>query len=263
MRPPIAWQQRNVPLTFTSITRSNDSSGYDSNGPTSSGGASGGESSAAALTRTCGMPHSRATSSVASSIAPRSVTSTRNRSASRSKTATRAPRSLRPRTISAPSCPAPPVTTATRPCRRTGLRARLLGLPDTVAELAYAAGTSRPRQHPVRERPHLRPGVGRDDGHADGAQALRVVDVIAHIGNSLQRHARRLCPLPHDGQLVVDALHTIDAQLLRASAHDRIRLRGDDQVPDADLVEAAQAKPVAAGEDEHLLTPLVHPDSVV
>src|SRR5436309_2487127 len=34
MRLPIAWQQRNVPLTFTSITWSNEASGYVSSGPT-------------------------------------------------------------------------------------------------------------------------------------------------------------------------------------------------------------------------------------
>ena len=77
MRAPTTWQLRNVPLTLTFMTSSNEDSGYVSTGPTSSAGASGGESSAAALTSTCGAPHSRTTSSVAASIAERSVTSTR------------------------------------------------------------------------------------------------------------------------------------------------------------------------------------------
>ena len=76
MAEPTTWQQRTTPLTLTSITSSNEASGYVSNGPTSSGGASGGESSAALFTSRFGAPHSATTSAVAASIDDRSVTST-------------------------------------------------------------------------------------------------------------------------------------------------------------------------------------------
>src|SRR5207302_4351683 len=87
--------------------------------------------------------------------------------------------------------------------------------------------------------------------------------VIADVGNGVEGHARGLGQLPDDGELVVDALHVVHAELLGASPDDRIRLGGDDQVADAHLVEAAQAEPVAACEGEHLLPGLVHPDAVV
>src|SRR5581483_1446512 len=95
---PTTWQQIIVPLTFTSITRSHDASGYVSNGPFSSTGASGGESSAAAFTRPAGTPSVDTTTASALSTDARSVTSTCSASgsppgygAAMSNTATRAP----------------------------------------------------------------------------------------------------------------------------------------------------------------------------
>ena len=142
MRPPTTWHARKVPFTFTAMTSSNDCSGYDSNGPASSAGASGGESSAAALTSTCGTPHSATTSFVAASSAARSVTSTRYRSATRSNTATRAPRSSSPRTISLPTWPAPPVTTAVLPSREK----RSLMPSELPTRRRRTRGRSRPRR---------------------------------------------------------------------------------------------------------------------
>src|SRR6185437_5057321 len=69
--------------------------------------------------------------------------------------------------------------------------------------------------------------------------------------------------IPHDRQLVVDSLHAIDVELLRARGDDRVLLHRHDQVANSDLVEAAQAETVAPREGKRFLTALVHPDAVV
>ena len=69
--------------------------------------------------------------------------------------------------------------------------------------------------------------------------------------------------LPQDGQLVLDAADALDADLPSARRDGVVRLRREDEVVDADLVEAAQAQRVPAQARDALLATLVRPDAVV
>ena len=109
--------------------------------------------------------------------------------------------------------------------------------PDRVAELAHASVAAGTRQHPAGQRLHLGPRVGRDDGHADHAEALGVVDVVADERRLLERDVPCSSTLTHDGDLVDDTLLAVRLQLPGTRADDGVALHGDDQVPHADLVE--------------------------
>ncbi len=66
-----------------------------------------------------------------------------------------------------------------------------------------------------------------------------------------------------DGELVVDAAHALDPDLACPRGHGVVRLRGQDEVVDADLVETAQPRRVAAEARDALLAAVVRPHAVV
>ena len=131
------------------------------------------------------------------------------------------------------------MTTTTRPATSKEVVGSPLRLPDGVAELAHAALAARTAEHPARERNDLGPGVGGTTGRPDGSEAGGVVDVVPDVRDLAERRARRRLLLEH-GELVVDAVHALGAELRRPRPDDRVRLGRDDQVRDVDLVEAAQ-----------------------
>ena len=149
---------------------------------------------------------------------------------------------------------------ASEPAARGELTERT---PDRVAELAHAAVPARPFEDPPRERDDLGPRVRRDDRQAYRLEARRVVDVVADVGDALERDARGVRLVPDDAQLVVDAVDAARTQLLRAPGDHGVRLGRDDDVGHAHLVESPQADPVSAPAGDGLLAALVHPDAVV
>ena len=138
-----------------------------------------------------------------------------------------------------------------------------MGLPDEIAELSHAAVASGAGEHERGERFDLRPRVGGDDGKPDRAQAVGVVDVVAHVSRVVERDAELRRALAQDGQLVLDALDVVGPKLPCAGADDRVLLERDDQIADADLVEPSEAEAVAARECERFLSLFVHPHAIV
>ena len=120
-----------------------------------------------------------------------------------------------------------------------------------------------PLEHPAGVWNDLRPGIGRDDREPDRLEARVVVDVVSEIGNYAHAGPGTRCLGADDRQLVLDALDASRSQLLRPAGDDRIRLGRHDHVGDADLVEAAEAEPVAPPACDRLLAGLAHPHAVV
>ncbi len=69
--------------------------------------------------------------------------------------------------------------------------------------------------------------------------------------------------LAEQGQLLLDPLDALDAELARPHTDDRRRFHRHDQRLDADLAQAAEAEPIRAAAADALATVVVDPDVVV
>ena len=167
-----------------------------------------------------------------------------------------------------PSWPEPPVTIATRSCEVE----ERIRVHAATARFAFQTASQNSRTQPCPPaRVSTMPASGITSAHASAGttgsptdrEALGVVDVVAEVRRLAERHAAPFELLAEDRQLVLDSPDALDADLPRTRGNGVVRLRGEDEVVDADLVEPSEPGRVSTEARDALLAAIVRPHAVV
>ena len=158
------------------------------------------------------------------------------------------------------------MTTATRPSRSK--RGSLTPRPASRSRPRRRT-RARSRGRPQRERTSFASGTtsGQASAGTTGSPTSprhsASLTSFPRYAVSVGGDAAALELLAQHRELVLDPADALDAHLPRARRHGVVRLRGDDEVVDADLVEAPQPDRVAARAGDALLAAVVRPHAVV
>jgi hypothetical protein len=121
-----------------------------------------------------------------------------------------------------------------------------MGFLEQITELADGAEAARRLRPLPCTRHNIGMGVVNHGGEAHGHQAAEVIDVVTEIGHLGKRDGEPPGETSQRQRFVVYTLHAGDVKLLRAKGDHTIRFRGQDNAADAESLQLAKSKAVAA-----------------